>query len=545
MATILANRGFEDPEEVHTFLYPTIADLTPPFSLKDIGLAAERIGHALVHHEKILIFGDYDVDGVTSTAILSNFLKYAGARVSTHIPHRVGEGYSLSATYVANHAAPGGIDLIITVDNGSSCHEAVDQARAMNIDVIIVDHHAISPPYPEALAVVNPKRTDCPAGLSDLAGVGVVFSLLICLRKHLREINFWKNLQEPNLKKECDLVALGTVADMVPLRYDNRVLTRIGLDYIRHNRLRPGLKALMKIAGVCVDTVDSEDIAFRLAPRINAAGRMAHAGLALSLFTTDDPARINELAQRIEILNSQRRETQENLFDHIQADLAANPDLLNGYSLVLWHENWHEGVLGIVAAHLMREYHRPVVLLSTRNGIGKGSARSVPGFDLYRGLAACSETLVTYGGHALAAGVKVNVDQLNEFRKRFEKVVQKVAEKRPFVPEIEIDCELNLNDISDQLLNELELLAPFGSANREPLFLSRGIDVVSSKIVGKHHLHLRLRQHSDLSDRTFQAMHFNIDPEKPVPSTLDQIIFRVGWNRWNQTQTARIIIEVA
>ncbi len=543
MATILANRGFENPEDVHAFLYPTVADLTPPFSLKDIGLATERIGHALKHHEKILVFGDYDVDGVTSTTILSNFLKYAGGHFSTHIPHRIEDGYSLSPTYITDHAAPNGIDLIITVDNGSSCHKAVDQARAMNIDVIIVDHHTISRPYPKALAVVNPKRADCPAGLADLAGVGVVFSLLICLRKHLRDIDFWKDLPEPNLKKECDLVALGTVADMVPLRHDNRVLTRIGLENIRHNRPRPGLEALMKIAGVRVDTVNSEDIAFRLAPRINAAGRMAHASAALSLFTTDDPARINALVQRIEILNSQRREIQKNLFDQIRADLATKPDLLNGYSLVLWDKNWHEGVLGIVAAHLMREYHRPVVLLSTRNGIGKGSARSVPGFDLYRGLAACSETLLGYGGHALAAGVKISIDQLNEFRQQFEKTVRKVAEKRPFAPEIEIDCELNLNDISDQLLNELELLAPFGSANREPLFLSREIDVVSSKIVGQHHLNLRLRQHSDLSGRTFQAIHFNIDPGKPVPDTFDHIVFRVGWNRWNQTQTARIIIE--
>jgi single-stranded-DNA-specific exonuclease len=543
MATVLANRGFENSEDIHTFLYPAITDLTPPFSLKDIGLATERIGQALKRHEKILIFGDYDVDGITSTTILSNFLQYAGARVSTHIPHRIEDGYSLSATYIKDHAAPNGIDLIITVDNGSSCHTAVDQARAMNIDVIIVDHHTIFPPYPKALAVVNPKRTDCPSGLADLAGVGVAFSLLICLRKHLREIDFWKDLPEPNLKNECDLVALGTVADMVPLRHDNRILTRIGLDIIRRNRLRPGLKALMKIAGVCVDTINAEDIAFRLAPRINAAGRMAHAGTALSLFTDDDPTRISTLVQRIEALNSQRRKTQQKLFDHIQADLAANPDLLDGCSLVLWGKHWHEGVLGIVAAHLMREYHRPIVLISTRNGSGKGSARSIPGFDLYRGLDACSETLLNYGGHALAAGVKIRTDQLDEFRKQFEKTVRKVAEKRPFAPEIEIDSELNLNDISDQLLNELELLAPFGSANREPLFISRNIDVVSWKMVGQHHLNLRLRQHSDLPGRTFQAMHFNIDPEKPVPHTFDHIVFRVGWNRWNQTQTARIIIE--
>jgi single-stranded-DNA-specific exonuclease len=269
---------------------------------------------------------------------------------------------------------------------------------------------------------------------------------------------------------------------------------------------------------------------------------MAHAHTALSLFSTDNPTRITALVERIETLNSQRRKTQEILFDRIQADLAAHPERLNGCSLVLWGKNWHEGVLGIVAAHLMREYHRPIVLISTRNDSGKGSARSIPDFDLYRGLNACCETLLSYGGHALAAGVKIRKDQLDNFRKQFEKVVQKAVEKKPFTTEIEIDSELNLNDISNQLLNELELLEPFGSANRQPVFVSQDVDVVSWKIVGQHHLSLRLRQHSDQPGRTFQAMHFNIDPKEPVPDTFDHIVYRVGWNRWNQTQTARIII---
>ncbi|RTZ99680.1 MAG: single-stranded-DNA-specific exonuclease RecJ, partial [Deltaproteobacteria bacterium] len=321
MAGILARRGFKTPEDVRAFLHPALTDLHPPFHMKDMDLATRRIGQAIVQNEKILIFGDYDVDGVTSTTILLKFLQYAGARVSTHIPHRIEDGYGLSAAYVSGHAAPDGINLIITVDNGSSCHKAVEQARRADIDVIIVDHHTISAPFPNALAVVNPRRADCPSGLSDLAGVGVVFSLLICLRKFLRNSGFWKDRPEPNLKKECDLVALGTVADMVPLSNDNRILTRAGLDIIRHHSPRPGLRALMATAGVRADTVDSEDIAFRLAPRINAAGRMDHADTALSLFAADDPVTLGPIAEHIEDLNSRRRDIQERLFNRIRTVL--------------------------------------------------------------------------------------------------------------------------------------------------------------------------------------------------------------------------------
>ena len=542
-ATVLANRGFRRPEDVDAFLYPSLSDLRSPFSMKDMEIAVNRISRALTHHEKIIIFGDFDVDGVTATAILVKFLRDAGANVSSHIPHRVDDGYGLTSRYVTTQAMPSGVDLIISVDNGSSSHEAVNQAREVNIDVVIIDHHTITEPFPAALAVVNPKRTDCDAGMADLAGVGVVFSLLICLRKHLRDTGFWKERPEPNLKQICDLVALGTVADMVPLRDNNRILTRTGIDIIRHNHSRPGVTALLALAGVAAETVDSEDIAYRLAPRLNAAGRMAHAETALSLLTTNDPDIAGQLAQRIETLNTRRQKVQKNLIDRIHADLMDNTDLLKGRSLVLWNEDWHEGVLGIAAAHFVRMYHRPVVLISTHNGLGKGSARSIPGFNLYQGLATCQEVLTGFGGHALAAGVKVKVDNLGEFQRRFEAAVHDTIGERAITPTIRIDCKLNLDDISDQLLDELELLAPFGNANPEPLFIARNVEVASSKIVSKAHLNMRLRQQPGSTSRTFQAMQFNVDPQKKVPGLFKSIVYRVGWNRWNQSRTARIIIE--
>lgn len=542
-ATVLVNRGFQNPEDATAFMHPSLSQLRPPFAIKDMDAAVCRIGRALKHREKILIFGDYDADGVTATAILYRFLKEVEADVSTYLPHRVNDGYGLSAGFITNEAMPANIDLIITVDNGSSSHDAVNQARSVNIDVIIIDHHTITSPFPAAVAVVNPKRPDCIAGLADLAGVGVAFSVLICLRKHLRDSGFWRGRTEPNLKQACDLVALGTIADMVPMREDNRILAQTGLEIIRRNRSRPGVMALLHQAGVATESIGSEDIAYRLAPRLNAAGRMDHAGTALSLLVVDDEDHAFRLAERIETLNNRRREVQQNLLDRIHVDLDNDPILLTGQSLVLWGEGWPEGVLGIVAARLLNEYHRPVVLISTRNGTGKGSARSTPDFDLFRGLAACDEVLAGFGGHAAAAGITIDVSHLNAFRRRFEAFVCKVLKKKMYVPERPIDIELNLNNISDRLLDELELLEPFGNANPEPIFLARDIKVVSWKIVGKTHLSMQLKQNQSSSKRIFQAMQFNVEPQVNVPSIIEEIIYKVAWNRWNQTKKAQIIIE--
>ncbi len=542
-ATVLANRGFKEPESVAAFMHPSLSRLRPPFAIKDMGTAVGRIGHALKQREKILIFGDYDADGVTSTTVLYHFLKEVDAEVTTYLPHRINDGYGLSAKFIMKKALPAGIDLVITVDNGSSSHDAVDRARQANIDVIIIDHHNIAPPFPAAVAVVNPKRPDCDAGLADLAGVGVTFAVLICLRKFLRDSGFWQGRTEPNLKKVCDLVALGTIADMVPLREDNRILARTGLDMIRGNDSRPGVAALLQHAKVSPESIGSEDIAYRLAPRLNAAGRMDHAETAFALLAADNGDDADKLARRIETLNNERRGVQQHLVEHIHTVLTNDPILLTGPALVLWGEGWHEGVLGVVAARLLNEYRRPVVLISTHNGTGKGSARSIPGFDLYRGLAACREVLTGFGGHAAAAGVTIDVNNLADFRRRFEMVVSKILKKKAYVPEMPIDSEINLNDITDRLLDELELLSPFGNTNPQPLFLARNIEVVSWKILGQSHLSLQLRQHQSSSHQILRAMHFNIDPRAKIPSIIDALVFKLAWNRWNKTKKAQMVIE--
>ena len=287
-ASILVQRGLASEKEIHTFLQPSLHHLRSPFSLTGMTEAVLRLHHALQLSENILIFGDYDVDGVTATTLIYQFLKEIGAQVSYHIPHRITEGYSLKTTHITNIAIPGDIKVLVTVDCGVSSHEAVSLAQSKLIDVIITDHHDIPPKLPDALAVINPKRIDCQSGLEDLSGVGLAFYLVMALRKHLRDKGYFKNISEPNIKKSCDLVALGTVSDMVPLVHENRILTRAGLDIIRSAH-RPGIKALADVCAVDHRHIDAQDISFRLAPRINAAGRMDHARIAARLLNTRLP----------------------------------------------------------------------------------------------------------------------------------------------------------------------------------------------------------------------------------------------------------------
>jgi len=351
IATLLVNRRLTSPEQADAFLHASIAHLRPPTGLKDLEKAVERTTRAVAAGETILLFGDYDVDGTTATAVLFEFLKACGARVTYYIPHRLNEGYGLQARHIADVAVPRRATLLITVDCGSNSHAAVEAARAAGIDVIITDHHHVSPPLPQAVAVINPKRPDCPGGLDRLAGVGVAFCLAVALRRRLREAGFWGERTEPNLRWLCDLVALGTIADMVPLLEENRILAKTGLEVIGSGR-RPGLAALMEAAGIAHRPMDSDDVAFRLAPRLNAAGRIDHAGLAVDLLTAErmEPAR--RLAQTLNQLNASRQEIERRIGENLEALIARQPELLKRQTLVLAHPEWHAGVIGIAASKM-------------------------------------------------------------------------------------------------------------------------------------------------------------------------------------------------
>jgi len=541
-AAILVNRKIDSEETAARFMEASLGQTRPPFSLKGMDAAVRRIHSAVIRNEKILIFGDYDADGVTATALLFEFFKQLGADVSYYIPHRIKEGYSLKSSHISDYALPHRIDLIITADCGSGSNDAIETAQQSGIDVVVTDHHKISEHPPPAAAVINPNRHDCVAGFEHLSGVGVAFCLLICLRKHLRDLNFWKDRTEPNLRQLCDLVAIGTVADIVPLILENRIFTKTGLAVI-NSGTRQGINALIKESRINRMDTDAEDIAFRLAPRINAAGRMDHAGQAVELLTTQNTGKALQIARNLNQLNTKRQAAEQKLIDDIQSLLEAEPHLLEGNAIVLARRGWYEGVLGIAASRIVAKYFRPVILLAISDGIGKGSGRSIPGFDLYQGLSACTDDLENFGGHPMAAGLSIKAENIDRFTKSFAAAVQKLTRPDDFVPTITIDAEIRFDDISPELIDEIETLQPFGSGNREPLFMSKNIEIVSSKIVGGRHRRMMIKQSDSWTGQSFQAIHFNINPDEPAPESFDKIAFRLRWNRWNGNQNSQMIIE--
>jgi len=542
IADILINRCISTPEDATAFFSNDLKYLRSPLAIKDMDKAVGRIMSALKKNQKILIFGDYDVDGITATALFHEFFRRIGADSIYYIPHRAKEGYGLDKEHIHRIAVPKKIDLIITADCGSTSHEAVTAARCAGIDVIITDHHHVVAPLPPAEAFVNPNRPDCDAGFGMLAGVGVVYAVLICLRKHLRENNFWASRPEPNLKALCDLVALGTVADIVPLRKENRLFTKTGLQVIG-SEIRPGIKALRQAAGLESLTVTAEDIAFRLAPRINAAGRIAHAVCAVKLLTTSDQKKAHRIAATLNRLNEKRRSAEQMILSQVLAYIQANPAVLQRNALVLKHPGWHEGVLGIVAAKLVERFYRPAILISIRNGTGKGSARSIPGFHLFNGLEKSSRYLERFGGHAMAAGLRIQADQIDGFREAFESVVTENTRQEDFIPVVTIDRVLSFDDITPVLIEALETLQPFGQDNPEPIFMARNVSVVFSKIVGLRHRQLRLKQSGSSLGSIFNAIQFNINPEASPPTFLEQIAFRLRWNLWNSQKSVQLVIE--
>jgi single-stranded-DNA-specific exonuclease len=428
------------------------------------------------------------------------------------------------------------------VDCGSSSHSAALAAGKAGVDVIITDHHSIGANLPPALAVINPKRSDGPSGFENLAGVGVAFSLLICLRRHLREANFWHSRPVPNLKHYCDLVALGTVADMVPLVGDNRILARTGIEMMG-SAPRPGIQSLMEMAGMRGRVLDAEDIAFRLAPRLNAAGRIKHADRAVELLTATDLRTARRLAEPLERLNTQRQILEKIILQQIEQRLAASPALLEKKSIVLSDSGWHLGVLGIVASRLMQRYCRPVVLITTQSGTGKGSARSIPGTDLYRLLKTVSDFLTSFGGHALAAGLEIDPANIDHFGQAFETAVRQATGDSAFTPVQDIDWQLGLDAISDPLIDELEQLKPFGAGNPEPIFLAAGLRVVGCRTVGKNHRKMTLQAASSGGARPIEAIWFNVDPSVPTFDHIQRLAFRLRWNRWNGRKTPQLVVE--
>ncbi|MGA6927540.1 MAG: single-stranded-DNA-specific exonuclease RecJ [Desulfosarcina sp.] len=542
IARLLAIRDVQSKVLADRFLSPSLADLTPPLELAGMDTAVRRIYRALVSEEKILVFGDYDADGITATALLVDFLRHCGARVVYAIPHRMRHGYGMDVDFVTQRALPTGIGLIVTVDCGSSSPEAITRARQADIHTIVTDHHPVARMPEDAVAVINPTRTDCPANLAHLAGVGVSFYLTIALRAHLRRSGFWQNRREPNLKHLCDLVALGTVADMVPLIRENRTLTIAGLHQI-NRRLRPGIAELMRMSMPPEMPADAETIAFRLAPRINAAGRLVHARMACELLLTSDRFKAARLARALCRINSRRQAMETDLFESIQRHLTRTPDLLARPALVLDGQGWHEGILGIVAARLTRQYHRPAVVISSRNGLAKGSGRSIGGIDLVAALEQCRDLLDHCGGHPLAAGLSLNSRHVSAFRNRLETIVAKMGADRRLDPQLAIDAHLPLDRVTPELMERLDRLAPFGQGNPYPLFMASDVRIHSCRRVGDRHRQMVLESESGQGGK-HPAIQFNAPDEPAVASNrFEKIAYRPQWNFWKGKKRLQLMIE--
>ncbi len=541
MAMVLANRRLTSDQQIKDFLEPSLASLPGPERLKDIEIATRRIYQALKNNERILVIGDYDVDGITATALLVDFLAMAGGKVDYHLPHRIKEGYGFQPIHVTRVAVPRKVNLIITVDCGISSFEAVETASRFKIDTIITDHHSCNNNLPGALAVLNPKRGHNENPLQCLAGVGVAFYLTIGLRRLLREHNWWSGKPEPNLKKLCDLVALGTVADMVSLQGANRILVKTGLELINQSP-RPGLAQLMAASSLQQGKISSEDIAFRLGPRINAAGRVAHPGAAMALLRAAHQEEAYHAAETLCALNARRQTIEQYILKDIAHRLERHSFLLDGQCLIMSGEGWHPGVIGIVAAKLANRYFKPVIVIGVENGIGKGSARSVPGIDIYQVLKHCDQFLERFGGHSMAAGLTLSSSNIGRFQSAFEEALSALVGKTKPEPVIEIDCELDFAEITPKLINELESLEPFGNDNPAPLFMARKVVATECVTIGQKHLKMRLRQPGK-GPRIMDAIQFNVPNHYHGKLAFEKIAYRLQRRYYNGNVYLQAVVE--
>jgi single-stranded-DNA-specific exonuclease len=490
VAQILCNRGLSQTQDIVSFLDPALSRLLPPSGLQDLSVAASRLARAVTQGETVAVYGDYDVDGLTATAVLRHFLENLGARVISYIPNRLTQGYGLHAPALAELAQKA--DLLVTVDCGISNAAEVAQARALGLDIIVTDHHEPPRELPPALAVINPKRLDCGYPFKELAGVGVALNLVLGLRACLREQGWFAYRPEPNIKDYLDLVALGTAADVVPLTGMNRIIVSHGLAILAESR-RPGIQALKEVACLTNGFISLRDVAFKLAPRLNAAGRLGQSRAALELLLTEDRGQARELARYLDKLNRERQAE--------QADILAAAELQihqQGFrdrpALVLAAADWHPGIIGIVAAKLVERFHRPVALLTTENGVGRGSARSVAAFDLFAGLSACREHLIQFGGHTAAAGFSLDLDRLESFREAFENIVLDSLGADPGPPDLTLDAEVNLAQLDDDFFFHLNRLRPFGPGNPPPVLACLQAQLLDSRVVGRKHLKMKLAQ---------------------------------------------------
>mgnify|MGYP004518401261 FL=1 len=494
LAIILSNRGIVEEEQIEKFLKPKRNDFYDPYGMPDMKITVERIIKAIENNEKTIIYGDYDVDGITSVTVLKSFLEERGLEVGVYIPNRLDEGYGLNKNAIEKISQEG-YTLMITVDCGISAIEEVKYASELGIETLITDHHEPGEELPEALAVVDAKRKDNTYQCRNLAGVGVVFKLI-------QAISIKLGLEEKEYLKYLDIVCIGTISDIVPLTDENRVIVKLGLKLVQQTK-NLGLRSILQATGY--NKIDSIAISFGVAPRINACGRMGHQEEALNLFLSKDINEVNELTQKLNAYNKERQEIEKNIFADAVEQINAN-NLQEKNTIVLMGKNWHHGVIGIVSSKITEMYFKPSILLCEEGDIGKGSGRSIPGFDLYEALTKCQKSVDRFGGHAMAIGITIKKDKLEELKNEFEEIAQE-NHIEEIVPILKIDSQINLDEINKEMVESLKELEPFGEENKTPLFLFKNLKIDSIRALtdGKH-LKLTVKENKNIVN----AIGFNI-----------------------------------
>jgi single-stranded-DNA-specific exonuclease len=534
VARILINRGIDTPEAVERFFNPAASHLHDPFLMRDMDRAVDRIIQALERRERIAIYGDYDVDGITAASMLYLFLKDLGGDVVPYIPDRQNEGYGISELGILE-LQKAGASLIVSVDCGITSIKESQFATERGLDLIITDHHEPGASIPEAHAVCDPKREGCEYPFKELSGVGVAYKIAQGIIARLK-------LDAEYAEKYLDLVALGSAADIVPLVGENRVFVKLGLEKINHLP-EVGVASLIEIASLRNGKIEVGDIVFGIAPRINAVGRLGSALRAVKLLTTRDKIISREIAGVLEEENRRRKDIDNATLEEAMAEIRATMDPAERRSIVLSRQGWHPGVIGIVASRLIERFYRPTVMITVENGVGKGSARAIAKFDIYLALKACSDLLLQFGGHKYAAGLTIAEENIPEFVRRFEDVCREMIPEEDLVPKIKIEGEISLDEITPEVVATLKRFAPFGPKNNRPNFFSRGLDVVETpRIVGTNHLKFRAGQ----GGASFEAIGFNLGDRitrfqngaKPL-----EMVYAIEENEYNNRRTIQLRIK--
>jgi len=533
VAALLVQRGVETFEEARSFFRPSLDHLHDPFLMKDMDKAVERIEKAIANQENILVFGDYDVDGTTAVSLVSSYLKTFYPNIATYIPDRYNEGYGISFKGI-DFADDNGFSLIIALDCGIKSIDHVAYAKERNIDFIICDHHRPGEFLPEAAAVLDPKRADCDYPYDELCGCGVGFKLIQALGKN-------RNQTIDDLVPYLDLVATAIAADIVPMTGENRVLAYFGLQVINQEP-RPGIKAL--IHQIKKQTLDITDVVFIIAPRINAAGRIKHGNHAVELLTEFDFEQAQQFASEIEAYNSERKDLDKQITKEALKQIEENKEK-ERFTSVVFQENWHKGVIGIVASRLIETYYRPTLVFTKSGEKYAASARSVKGFDVYNALEACSEHLEQFGGHMYAAGMTLKEENYQNFKDAFETVVQQTIHPDMLIPEIEIDAEINFSDITPKLTRILKQFEPFGPQNMAPVFISKNVkDTGYPKLLGADEEHLKLFLKQNDSEG-ISSIGFGLGNKINLTSNqkLFQAVYCIDENEWKDNVTVQLRLK--